>query len=200
MALTNGCTLGGFTFSDFGYTFPGGVPTADQITLSSVDTFTDAPDGFDFTANPSWLHQGMGPAYYAISYVVWGNTSLINAAAISAGGALENGGMYEWDENLCLDGAFDAGGTCFFGNYDLIQNISNQVPNSETTRFDGVSFIDVYTQLTLSGPQGNSEEATSQLEEQFALVPTPEPASIVLVMTALAAAPSLLKRYRLHRN
>jgi hypothetical protein len=194
IALANGCILGGFTFTGFSYTFPGGIPAANQITLTAVDSFTEKPDGFDFTADPSWSHAGMGPATYSINYLVYGNG--INAAAISAGGSLENGGVYEWDENLCLDGVFDATGTCFFGTYDLIQNISNKGPGSENTKFSALSFIDVDTELTLSGTQGNSSESTFVVEEQFALAPAPEPPSIILILTALAAAPSLLSRHR----
>ena len=196
MALANGCTLGGFTFTGFSYTFPGGVPAANQITLSPVDSFTGKLDGFDFTADPSWSLTGMGPSFYSINYIVFGNS--INAAAISAGGSLENQGMYEWDENLCLDGAFDATGACFFGTYDLIQNISSQGPASESTKFDPVSVIDVDTELTLSGKQGTSTESTFVVEEQFAQAPMPP--SIVLFVIVLAAAPLLLKRYSSRRG
>lgn len=194
MALANGCVLGNYTFTGFTYTFPGGVPAADQITLTAVDSFTDAPDGFDFTANPSWSHLGMGPAFYSFSYFVFANSMI--AAAVSAGGSLENQGSYEWDENLCLNGLFDATGACIAGTYDLIQATSSQAAASESTNFSPVNFIDVATELTLSGQQGNSDESTFVVEEQFAQAP--EPPSIVLVTIALAAAPLLSKRYRFH--
>jgi hypothetical protein len=198
VALTNGCVLGGYTFSGFTYTFPGGVPAANQITLTAVDTFTEKPDGFDFTADPSWSIEGMGKSFYSIGYFVFGNS--VNAAAVSAGGLLENQGFYEWDENLCLDGVFDATGACFFGTYDLIQNLSNQAGASDSTKFDPVSFIDVETELTLGGPNANSFQSTYVVEEQFAQAPAPEPPSIVLLMTALAATPLLLRRYRPQRG
>jgi hypothetical protein len=198
MALTKGCVLGGFTFAGFTYTFPGGVPAANQITLKPVDTFTEKPDGFDFVADPSWSIVGMGPSHYSIGYFVFGSS--INAAAISAGGLLENQGFYEWDENLCLNGVFDATAGCIAGTYDFIQNLSNQAGPSESTNFDPVDFIDVQTELTLGGPKADSFQSTNVLQEQFALKPTPEPPSIVLVMIALAATPLLLKRYRFHRN
>jgi hypothetical protein len=186
MALTKGCMLGGFTFTGFTYTFPGGVPAANQITLTPVDSFTEKPDGFDFTADPSWSLQGMGPSFYSFSYFVFGKS--INAAAVSAGGSLENQGSYEWDENLCLNGLFDATGACIAGMYDLIQATSSQGASGESTKFGAVDFIDVATELTLSGKQADSTESTFVVEEQFAQAP--EPPSIVLLMIALAATPS----------
>jgi hypothetical protein len=189
MALTKGCVLGAFTFTSFTYTFPGGVPAANQITLTPVDSFTEKPDGFDFTADPSWSLQGIGPSHYSFSYFVFGKS--INAAAVSAGGSLENQGSYEWDENLCLNGIFDATVGCIAGTYDLIQATSSQAGSSESTRFDAADFIDVDTELTLSGKQVDSTESTFAIEEQFAQAP--EPPSIVLLMIALAATPWLLK-------
>jgi hypothetical protein len=196
MALKDGCALGGLTFTGFTYTFPGGVPAANQITLTVVDSFTDQPDGFDFTADPSWSLEGVGPSFYSISYFVFGKS--IYAAAVSAGGSIENQGLYEWDENLCLFGVFDPAGFCVVGTYDLIQKASDQAASGESAKFAAVDFIDVDTELTLSGAKQDSTESTFVVEEQFAQ--TPEPPPIVLLMIALGATPLLIKLYRFKRG
>jgi hypothetical protein len=195
MALAKGCALGTLEFTGFTYTFPGGVPAANEITVTPVDTFTDTPDGFEFTADPNWSLEGIGPSYYSISYLVFG--SLIYSASVSAGGALENGGSYEWEENLCLNGVFDATGTCLVGTYDLIQKTSGQAASSESTKFAAVGVIDVDTDLTLSGKNQDSTESTYVVDEQFAQ--TPEPPTIVLLTIALGAT-LLLKRHRFQRG
>jgi hypothetical protein len=198
IALTNGCTLGGFTFSDFTYTFPGGIPAANQITLTPADTFTGAPDGFTFAADPTFSFQGMGPALYDVGYFVFGNA--LEAAAVTGGsGILENGGTDSVDENLCVGGIFDATGVCFVGTYDFIQATPG---TNDRTFFDPTTIIDVQTELSLDGTQANSSVSTSGFEEQFALaVPqAPEPPSLILLLIALAATPSLLKRSRLNHG
>jgi hypothetical protein len=180
--LAKGCTLDGLTFTGFTYSFPGGVPAANQITLEPIKNFTDTEDGFEFSADPSWSLEGMGPAFYSFGYFVFGPN--IADAAVSAGGLIENQGSYEWQENLCLDGFFDASGSCVLGTYDLIEALSTN-PGSESTKFPAVTVVDVQTMLTLSGAKADSSESTFAVDEEFSQVP--EPSSILLVLIPLAA-------------
>ena len=160
---------------------PGGVPAANQITLKPISNFTEKEDGFEFLADPSWSHQGTGPAFYEFGYFVFG--SAIEDAAIGAGGLIDEGGSYHWVENLCLNGVFDATGLCIAGTYDFIEQLGG-VGASESTKFAPVTFIDVQTELTLSGTKPESFESTSTLHEEFSQVP--EPSSLVLLTTLLA--------------
>jgi hypothetical protein len=191
IGLARGCALDGLTFTNFGYTSPpGAVPAANQITLTPVDSFTGIEDGFEFAADPSWSLTGMGPAFYSFSYFVFGRG--ITDAAISSGGSFENQGAYQWQENLCLDGVFDASGSCV-GTYDLIESSSTSPMASESTTFPVVTFVDVETELTLSGGKADSTESTFAVDEEFSQAP--EPSSIVLLLTGLAAMLWFLKRH-----
>ena len=204
------CTLDGLTFSDFSFAVPGGMPSADGVSVVPVNDGTDI--GFIFDG-PFAAAGGMSDdaiLSYMISQSLGSSTVMMgDTVSLLSAGAAGTGATAQISEGICTTTVQPSGACIPPSNaYSLLvaENGNGSNTQSDSVMFaSGVTSQSIVKNIVASGGSSNSGAALISSFENTTQVgnggggspgggPVPEPGSMLTLGSGLVATSMFMRR------
>ena len=184
------CTIGDKTFSNFVYTpaVPTGSGSVNQATAVTVDPISGPPNwGFMFGTLLDTGSNGTADTFISFDAAVTSGQALINSASLVVTGALTAGGgaVGSVGETLCLNPS------CSVSD---ILTVDLSGLHSDAITFAPTNFVGVTKDINVSSNGDGGTASISVVTNFVDQVTVPEPASLVLLGSALVGFGAFRRR------